>query len=208
MRILVMDMDIIMAPCIKLYNHIADGDKVSPTQLWQTANEMMEIEKYLSYDANTLHKLHRIILNNPHAHYVPVEYSAGVVEDMQRLSVYEEEQFDIVHVGWHHNAGIRHEDLSEVIRRSKFKNSNWLGYLLEKDKVKSCYWFKALNAPGVPANQPKLEQVITCPFSALHEDEQFDIIYIVSSPQWVPYKYQHLVDILVDAATYTLPQEG
>ena len=200
MRILVMDMDIIMTPCIKLYNHMTDGDKVSPTEFWNTVNKAIEMEKYLSYDADILHTLHRIILNNPQAHVVPVDYSADVVRDMHMLTSYDEEQFDIVHIGWHHNASIKHEDLSQVIRHSKFKNSNWLGFLLEKDKVKSCQWFKSFNAPNIPLNQDKFEKIEIFPLREYDEAELYDIIYIVSSPQWVPYQYQHFVKFLTDSA--------
>ena len=61
-KVLSIDFDIIMYPCIKLYSDFSAGD-LNPTEMWDFVNKMREVEDKLSYDNNTYLNILNLVLS-------------------------------------------------------------------------------------------------------------------------------------------------
>lgn len=62
MKILSIDFDAIMFPCIKLYNDYCTGNENS-TQIWNRIDFERDIQQYLKYDANVYQDIVKFIFN-------------------------------------------------------------------------------------------------------------------------------------------------
>ena len=60
MKILSIDFDTIMFPCIKLYNDYCMGN-ANDTQIWNQLEFERDISQYLKYDANAYHNIVKLI---------------------------------------------------------------------------------------------------------------------------------------------------
>ena len=63
LKILSVDFDYIMYPCIKLYNSHVSGAE-NQTVTWEHLEQLLEIDKYLCYDADALKRITQLILTN------------------------------------------------------------------------------------------------------------------------------------------------
>ena len=68
-KILSIDFDIIMYPCIKMYNDKVGGDANS-TQLWQGLENDLDISNILSYDWITLKNIAQLIAKSKNVHFI------------------------------------------------------------------------------------------------------------------------------------------
>ena len=82
----------------------------------------------------------------------------------------------------------------------KYDCSDWLGYLFLQNKIDEIVWIKAANSQ--PFNDPNYEDPVITRATNIHtysnEDHQYDAVYFCLSPQWVPYKFQHLYHLLLE----------
>ena len=196
-KILSIDFDIIMYPCIKLYNeHI--GGSMNPTQIWKWLEEEKEIEPFLNYDAKILIILAKIIKNQMKkgAQLVCYNEHQESVDNLKTWDCFEnEEPFDITNIDFHHDVWYREEDKDLLFSFNKYNCSNWLGYLFIKNKTSKIVWYKASNS-DLPYENNIINEIYNISNLEQLNDETFDIIYFVKSPQWVHYKYHHLYDLI------------
>lgn len=68
-KILSIDFDIIMYPCIKMYNDKVSGN-ANPTQLWQGLEHDFNIANILSYDWNLVKYIAQLIKKNKSIHFI------------------------------------------------------------------------------------------------------------------------------------------
>lgn len=194
LKILSVDFDYIMYPCIKLYNtYVSESE--NQTFIWERLEQILEIDKYLCYDANALKTITEIILKNirKQAKFIPVKNHEEIVDILKKNKDYSSTKFDIVNIDFHHDMYYREEDIAEILDFGKYNCSDWLGYLYFTDKLKRCQWLKAPNSDFYDG---KAEIEILGKKDLDSIGNNFDIVFLCLSPQWVPYKYHHLYELL------------
>lgn len=204
-NILSIDFDIIMYPCIKLYNDKIGGDQNS-TSLWLALERDFEIEKYLSYDANVYKNLCKLIKRNIDngAKLYGLENHEDIITELKKDSNYETNLYNVTNIDFHHDIYYREEDRVEAKYFDKSNCSDWFGYLIDNKKVASdLRWIKAPNSEPchIEDFMSKLTvDNITNDFRSnkVFTDIDYQYIYLVKSPQWVPHKFIHLYDLIID----------
>ena len=217
-RLLSIDFDIIMAPCIKLYNDMSNGGE-NPTVTWNAIEfERGVDEKFLMYDANTyktLVKLVKMVMDfNIFCNVVPVTAHHEIIDNLKKSLDYDETTYDLINIDYHHDIMYRPQDRNTIKNFDKYNCSNWVGYLMLKDKIDKYTWVKAGNSLAydhrLDGKTPLdfdvqslryIEDGIKYP-NSLRPDQispiNISTIYLCLSPQWVPYKYHHLYDLIVE----------
>ena len=201
--ILTIDFDIIMYPCLQIYNDLVGGD-VNPTANWEFLKRERGLEPFIKYDANVLKMIGTIIKHhrNKGSKFIVCEEHQQVVDYLKLSGTYDEDNFNIINIDFHHDIWYRPEDKNVLINFDDYNCSNWLGYLLLKDKIETMSWYAAYNSTNFFDNSYQQEM----PLSKFRLDELSDIynqdcideIYFVLSPQWVPYEFHHLFDLIID----------
>ncbi len=194
LKILSVDFDYIMYPCIKLYNsHVSGAENQAVT--WERLEQLLEIDKYLCYDADALKMISGVILKNVmgKAVFFPVTDHEEIVDILKKDNGYPSTKFDIVNIDFHHDMYYREEDIAEIKDFGQYNCSDWLGYLYFTGKLESCHWFKA---PNSDIYNGKAEIKISSKKDIGNLGNNFDMVFLCLSPQWVPYKYHHLYELL------------
>ena len=208
-NVLSIDFDIIMYPCIKLYNEKANGSE-NPTVMWNILESQMEIDKFLSYDAKALLLLGLILRKGMRSNsiIVGVDEHQQLVDELKKDKNYISNIYNITNIDFHHDIFYRKGDEAVAKYFDKYDCSNWVGYLYKNNKLASYTWYKAPNSegfnPGI-INEEDREKFIIKSIGIDDDNKEllkktFDFIYLVKSPQWVPYKYIHLYNLLLEIA--------
>lgn len=113
---------------------------------------------------------------------------------------WQEDTYELINVDFHHDLWYRQEDLAAMADFDEYNCSNWVGYLLIKNKLKdnTYTWLKAPNSdPPLRLNDIdcNFEFLTIRDFPSLLEQE-FDEVFFCLSPQWVPYKYSKLYELI------------
>lgn len=200
-KILTIDFDIIMYPCLQIYNDFVSGD-ANPTESWEFLKRERGIEPFIRYDANTLNMIGKIIKTQIDKGATLFSYKEHqeVVDRLKTNDSYESDIYSITNIDFHHDIWYRPDDKNILINFDDYNCSNWLGYLLLKEKIKDISWYKAHNSAlffdreydkEIPLQLYRLDEM-----QELLE-QQFDEVYFILSPQWVPYEFQHLYDLII-----------
>ena len=194
LKILSIDFDYIMYPCIKLYNsYISESENTSV--LWEHLDKLLEIDKYLNYDADALKLITMLVLRNirNNTEFTPVTDHEEIVNILKKDEHYSSTKFDIVNIDFHHDIYYRDEDIAEIKDFGQYNCSDWLGYLYFTDKLERCRRLKAPNSE-IYNGKAKIEILGKKDFTGLTDN--FDRLFLCLSPQWVPYKFHHLYELL------------
>lgn len=198
-KVLSIDLDYIMFPCIKLYNQYSAG-KENDTVIWKYISQEVD-ENYLFYDAYALQAILNKILTNVKngAIFIPIREHDELVNKLHELEDFEDSTFDITNIDFHHDLFYDEEELNMIQSFNKYSCANWLGYLYFKDRIKSATWVKAQNSPwyreeiqSFPIEVKGLSDI-----SGLGDD--YEYVFLCLSPQWIPEKYQHLYGLICSA---------
>ena len=196
-RILSVDFDIIMYPCIKLYNHLVGGEE-NATQQWQRLEDMLEIEKHLDYDGKLYVALMGVLrkLYTKDNLLIVIQEHQEIIDCLKQMPEYDNATYDIVNVDFHHDLGYAPNTTQQIVDFDEYNCANWLGYLRERGLTDRLTWVAAPNS-----ERPQNSEIEIVPISRINalKHEEFDYIFLCNSPQWVPYKYQHLFDALTAA---------
>lgn len=198
--ILSIDFDIIMYPCINLYNDDVEGND-DPAEIWERLEDEYGLENYniLSYDAKVLLEIGRLIGANKKKPIYFIESHEQIVDILKEQSNYEQSKYHIYNVDFHHDLWYRDTDFTEITHNNEYDCSDWLGYLYLKKKIASMTWLKAPNSTmpefDTYGGDYKLNLLKIRDFDQLHEIE-FDEIYFCLSPQWVPRKYAVFYELI------------
>ena len=197
-KILTIDFDIIMYPCIKLYNNEVGGN-ANPTQLWDYLENTKEIELFLNYDAKVLLDIIRLLkiqTQEKHTPLTALEEHQEIIDCLKKFDSFEDkESFEITNIDFHHDIWYRDEDKNDIVSFDKYNCSNWLGYLYLTDKTKKITWYKASNSDCL-LDEKIIDNMVNISKIPYLFKEDFDAIYLVKSPQWVHHKFIHLFDFL------------
>lgn len=198
MKVLSIDFDYIMSPCIKLYNSYCAGNE-NATVSWNRIENELGIEKFLCYDAESLKQIALLIQRNVQngARLIPIEEHQEIIGKLSNLS--DSEKIDLVNVDFHHDIWYNPDALENIINFDDYSCADWVGYLYFKNKLNSYRWVKAANSDMF--NNSTGEEI---PLEVLGKkdlpniENDFDVIYFCFSPQWVPYKYRHLYELIIE----------
>ena len=207
MKILSIDFDAIMFPCIRLYNEHCYGDENSTT-IWRQLEFQCDIQQYLSYDANVYKNIAQIIFKNVKngAKFIPIQEHQMLVDHLKKHDLLDL-QFDITNIDFHHDIAYHRNSFMEM-EFDKYSCADWAGYLLTLNKENTLTWVRC------PGSSPYDDQIKEFPNSIsikrideiVDLDDDYDLIYFCLSPQWVPYVYHHLYDLLVTLVKEAYPE--
>lgn len=200
-KILSIDFDIIMYPCIKMYNPYSLGDANS-TELWKRFEEIYNFnEANLYYDAKVLMNIARLIVENVKngARFIPIESHDSIVKFLKaQTDTYDDPdmKYHIFNIDFHHDVSYSRDSLNMISTFDRYNCTDWLAYLELKDKIIQLDWIKAPNSEMPdPSVQYIIDNVIPIrdiPTLPIDCDE----IYFCLSPQWVHPKYYHLFHLI------------
>jgi len=175
--ILTIDFNIIMAPCIDLYNHLINEfdnlhDRIgSESLVWhgqaamdiysKLTNEII-LDKFLEVDKDNIHFLH------------------GQEDVLHFLDKNEDNH--VYNIDFYSDT---HEYNGTI------DNRNWVTYGLNNGYIKNYEWIKALNSPIVEG----VETPVTVEKAELTLLPNIDQIFIASSEEWILPQYMPLFDL-------------
>ena len=206
MKILSIDFDTIMFPCIKLYNEYCAGNE-NDTQIWRQIEFERDISQYLRYDANVYQDIVNIIFKNLKngAQLIPIKEHQMLVDYLIKHEMMDL-TFDITNIDYHHDIAYQQDSFIQM-DFDKYSCADWAGYLMLKNKDTSLRWIRcpgsSLYNPALKEfpNQITIERIDT--IKDLKDD--YDLIFFCLSPQWVPYIYHHLYDLVINLAKLVYP---
>jgi hypothetical protein len=220
MKILSIDFDYIMFPCISLYNDIVGGD-ANPTQLWIQMEYERKLKDFLSYDANAYDTIMQLCVKNisNKATIVPITSHEEIITFLEKhcsVEMEQEENF-VDNVDFHHDVLYNKDDFNSIYNFGDKSCANWGGYLLCKGMVQNYTWYDTPHSAPFALNHlftqeeidthPPVQELKTLfdnkytvkhigELSSIQDD--YDIVFLCLSPQWVPYKYHHLYDLIIN----------
>lgn len=207
MKILSIDFDAIMFPCIRLYNEYCYGNE-NATTIWRQLEFDRDINQYLSYDANVYKNIGKIIFKNIKngAKLIPIQEHQMLVDHLKKYDLLDL-QFDITNIDYHHDIAYNRNSFVEM-EFDNYTCADWAGYLMTLNPETALTWVRC---PGSsPYNEDIKEFTNTITIKRIDEivdlDDDYDLIYFCLSPQWVPYVYHHLYDLLIDLAKEAYPE--
>lgn len=207
MKILSIDFDAIMFPCIRLYNEYCYGNE-NATTIWRQLEFDRDINQYLSYDANVYKNIGKIIFKNIKngAKLIPIQEHQMLVDHLKKYDLLDL-QFDITNIDYHHDIAYNRNSFVEM-EFDNYTCADWAGYLMMLNPETTLTWVRC---PGSsPYNEDIKEFTNTITIKRIDEivdlDDDYDLIYFCLSPQWVPYVYHHLYDLLIDLAKEAYPE--
>lgn len=209
-KVLSIDMDYVMAPCIDLYNDCAGMVEFEEGNFWERVNIIRGIDKYLSYDekkfvgvlrllAAQLRKLDKDRFFFAEEHDMILEFLCNKNKSG--------EVFDVYNVDHHHDIYYGQEQKSEVERFDFACIANWVYYLGKNNLVNKYFWVRNENSSVFPREEVSglsfpidfdtycgdLERLI-------REDIEFDYVFVCRSNEYFPEKFNHLFDALYQTA--------
>lgn len=199
-KILSIDFDIIMYPCINLYNSDVAGDD-NPIDLWRDLEDEYGLENYniLTYDTKVLKEITKLIAHNKNKPVHFIQEHQEIVDHLKSTAGWGEDRYDIYNVDHHHDLWYRDTDFAEILKRDEYNCSDWLGYLYLTKRASNITWLKAPNSiePEIRSygGDIKINTLRIREFDKLHKID-FDEIYFCFSPQWVPQKYKIFYDMI------------
>lgn len=207
MKILSIDFDAIMFPCIRLYNEYCYGNE-NATTIWRQLEFDRDINQYLSYDANVYKNIGKIIFKNIKngAKLIPIQEHQMLVDHLKKYDLLDL-QFDITNIDYHHDIAYNRNSFVEM-EFDNYTCADWAGYLMTLNPETTLTWVRC---PGSsPYNEDIKEFTNTITIKRIDEivdlNDDYDLIYFCLSPQWVPYVYHHLYDLLIDLAKEAYPE--
>lgn len=202
MKVLSIDFDQIMQPCIKLYNDLS-GCETNATKNWKRIERERSIDKFLNQDANALILIAKIIKENIKngASFSAIQDHQEIAKDLNNIK----DKIDLTNIDFHHDI-MQRQDEDAAIKlydEDDCDCSNWVGQMYIKDKLNSYTWVRAPQSDdfdfktSIVAEMEKIyNQMSLYQLNEIPCD--FDRVYFCLSPQWIPYKFEHLYNLIVE----------
>lgn len=197
MKVLSIDFNIVMYPCIKLYRRFCNEEE-NPTLNWEYIQNEIEAEQFLCYDGELLKSLSKLIKRNEQngAKLYLISYHKDVISELAGEST---DKIELTNVDWFHDIAMGTDDLNSIQNFKTFNSSNWVGYLQIQNLLFNYIWVKARNSDPCPKEavdklQLPYEEMYIKNIKDLPSD--YDKIFFCFSPNMVPYKYKHLYELI------------
>lgn len=208
-KVLSVDFDFIMYPCINLYNDLCSEDE-NPTVGWDRIEAMINVEDKLTFDKKYYMFIYKLIMQNvaQGAAFFAINNHQDIVDILHNrmMDVGCDVKFDLLNIDHHHDF-MYNADKQDLLDFDKYNCGNWYAYLYYKgylDDSSGEAEVKWLGTPtSKPYNGPDNDKVKRLTIDVDGEEilkDKFDLIVVCFSPQWTPHKYKYLYDIIVETA--------
>lgn len=207
-KILSIDFDYIMWPCIKLYNDMCAGDQ-TPGETWDRIEFERRINNHISYDAKTLKTITSIIKNalkNNECKFHSIKEHQELIKEMDVED--SDDEYSVTNVDFHHDVYYHDDDIAKMAYFDGCTCANWVGYIYFTGKLDSYTWIEAPNSDKLPSNMDDdlSDRIHVETSTGLYDLEKklkdkeisFDHVVLCLSPQWVPYRYHHIFEMICD----------
>lgn len=197
MKILSIDFNYIMYPCIKLYRHYCNPSE-HPNTIWNNIQNDLEIENFLCYDGEALKQIAALIRRNQKNNvllYLITDHKE-IVDAISKLTT---GSFELTNIDWYHDISANNADVESVSNFDKYDDTNWVGYLQAQHKLSKYTWIKARNSELCPndiLDKLNLSLEIGGMKRIPELPNDYDAVYFCLNPSHVPYKYKHLYELI------------
>lgn len=187
-KILSIDLDIIMSPCIQLYNNYA-------TDNWDRLCGHFEILKFAKPDLVHYRKLIDMIvkftktLQKENIHFI--KSHEMIVHHIDELN----DTICLINIDHHHDIAYDKKDVENKVET--LNCGNWVKYLFERDKIESYTWIRNEDSTDYEDESFKFVplQMMEINLDSLDAPDE---LFICLSPQWIPPHLRTLYYIIVD----------
>ncbi len=206
-RVLSIDMDYIMEPCIQLYNDLVAGYH-NERDIWERIKIERDIESHLEYNQSKLSFLFDIFLK------ALLEVDSDKVmfarnhDSILNLLCTEEGKsqiYDIVNIDHHHDILYSEDGHREVENFDFTSLNNWVWYLNKYNRVRKYTWVKNPNSQEFV--EPNTDFCLDFIYESTTDyldpnliEPRFDYVFVCCSPEWFPERYLHFFLILKQMA--------
>lgn len=195
MNCLTIDFDIIMKPCIQLYNDLIDDNWTIPQieSNFPTLPLVLQPDFFIyEYITRFLIRVFKALPSNK-VFFIKDHGTAGRLLDNYK-------NVNLTNIDHHHDIG--YGATTARMQLSAPHTGDWVKYLKDKKIVTTYNWIGNSNSVYP---KTELEPYIDCSIELPQIDlnkfvEQIDMLIICNSPEWIPSQYQTLWDIWVGIA--------
>lgn len=190
-KILTIDFDFIMEPCINLYNHLINGAGcISHKQIWDNVYEELTCENFISYNEDNYKFIISLLENINCPIYIGPDHTSilRAIDDEYKKNPQFCGPFEIVNIDHHHDIVYTDFQMTEIQKYSYPGCADWVGYLFYNNFISKYYWIANENSKiNLTVNFPKAKlNTVILNKENFHTDYQFDMCYISSSIEWIP----------------------
>lgn len=184
MKITTIDFDIIMHPCIDIFN---DSDL--------TADQYLNKYDFLGYMAADLElyaQLTNFILSFDKNKIVFIQSHSDIVEYLEEIT----EPIDLYNIDYHHDV-LYEEKINWKSPLREYNAGNWVKKLWDDKKLRKYVWLKDYKSEN-PSPQVEKRYITDKHFIYYYSFEDLqdsDKIFIALSPEWIPSYYTPLYDL-------------
>ena len=206
-KILSIDMDYILAPCINLYNDMVLASN-SPEKVWENINNLRNIDKHISYDNDNLRYVFNIFtsalskLKNKKNVTFATNHDAILFELASKK--YEKDIFEIYNIDHHHDIFYNEESRKDIDNFDVATVANWVWYLDKYNKFSQYNWICNTNSffpkDDIKSNG-KMNAFTRDKIESIFDIEEWDYIFVCNSPHWFPRDYDVFFNMLIDIYT-------
>ena len=205
-KVLSIDMDYLMGPCINLYNDCAGSEEFQHGDFWENVDRIRGIDEHLSFDERKLVFLVELLAKQAknlgkerfffgEEHDMILEFLCG---DKKKAG----EVYDVYNVDHHHDIYYAPNQKEDVDRFDFACLADWVYYLGKNNKINKYYWVKNPNSAEFPEQEIKnltfpFDEETYCNDYAALLDIEFDYVFICRSNNYFPKKYNYLFDLLL-----------
>lgn len=208
MKILSIDFDAIMFPCIRLYNEYCSGND-NDTEIWNRLEFERNISQYFQYDANVYQNITEIIMRNikQGAKFIPIKEHQKIVDYLKNSNLLSED-LTITNIDYHHDIAYNSNSFI-MMDFDEYNCADWAGYLLMKNPNNSLLWLRCPGSTPFDTNLHDFSNEITTKRidEILNLSDNYDLIFFCLSPQWVPYTYHHLYNNIINIIRLLFPNQ-
>lgn len=202
-KVLSIDMDFIMGPCIQLYNDMVAGYQ-NEYDVWERVRKERDIEPHLRYDENKLAFIFDIFTKGiMDADKDKIMFARNHDSILDLLCTEEGKQYvyDIVNIDHHHDIGYSFDNFREVENFDFASLNNWVWYLNKHNRLRTYTWVRNANSGelGKPTEDFKVDFIYEPTEDYRHPkffEEKYDYVFVCCSPEWFPEKFVHLFLIM------------
>lgn len=199
-NVLSIDMDIIMEPCINLYNDLVVMGNIN--KLWSRINELRDVDRHLSVNVDNIKIVFDIFVNKLMSlkDKTNVTFAENHDTVLNRLTdkEYGNCKFNIFNIDHHHDINYSDEQKNDVDNFDYTTYCNWVWYLDKYDLINEFYWIKNRNSE-LYRGPDMLAKMSIVDINNIHlQDVVFDYIFICRSQIWVPSRFNHYFEMLLN----------
>lgn len=207
-KVLSIDMDFIMGPCIQLYNDLVYGYQ-NEVDLWKTIQEIRDIQPHLEYDKNKLAFIFDIFTKavmNTNADKVMFARNHDAILNLLCTEEGKNYVYDVVNIDHHHDIFYSEDSKREVENFEFASLSNWVWYLNTHNRLRKYIWVQNENSSNftVPDENFILDFLYQETTDYSHPElwqDTYDYVFVCCSPEWYPEQFKHFFLIMRQLAS-------